>query len=75
MKNIQKLIVSKLGKYNKNADTLLLFTTGKREKNIEKTLIVSAGTQKRWKTADSGSTLLQYLPNPKSKFQVKFIFT
>ena len=50
MKNIYKLIVSKLENYNKNADTLLfllLFTTSKSEKNIEKTLIVSAGAQKR----------------------------
>ena len=65
-------------KYNKNADTLLfllLFTKGQREKNIEKTLFVSAGAQKRWKTAGSGSTLPEYLPNPKSKFPVKFIFT
>ena len=54
-------------KYNKNEDTLLfllLFTTGRREKNIEKTLFLSAGTQKRRKTADSGSILSQYLPNP-----------
>ena len=64
-------------KYNKNADTFLyqrLFTMGKREKNIEKTF-VSAGAQKRWKTAGSGNTLPQDLPNPKSKFPVKFIFT
>ena len=65
-------------KYNKNADTLLfllLFTTGQREKNIEKTLFVSAGVQKRWKTAGSGSTFLQYLRNPKSKVPVKLLFT
>ena len=65
-------------KYNKNADTLLflwLFTTGQTEKNIEKTLFVSAGAQKMWKTAGSGNTLLQYLPNPKSKFPVKVIVT
>ena len=54
---------------------LLLFTTGQREKNIEKTLFVSASAQKMWKAAGSGSTLPQYLPNPKSKFPVKFIFT
>ena len=49
MKNIENLIVSKPGKYNKNADTLLfllLFTTGQRERNIKKTLFVSAGAQK-----------------------------
>ena len=65
-------------KYNKNADTflfLLLFTTGQHEKNIEKTLIVSAGAQTRWKAAGSGSTLPQYLPNPKSKVPAKLIFT
>ena len=65
-------------KYSKNADTLLfqqLFTTSQREKDIEKTLFVSADTQKMWKTAGSGSTLPQYLPNHKSKFPVKFIFT
>ena len=54
---------------------LLLFTTGQREKNIEKTLFVSAGAQKRWKIAGSGGNLPQYLPSPKSKFPVKFIFT
>ena len=27
------------------------------------------------KTADSGYNLSQYLPNPKNKFPVKFIFT
>ena len=49
---------------------------GQREKNIEKnTLFASAGAQKRWKTAGSGSTLPQYLRNPKSKFPAKFIFT
>ena len=50
MKIIQKLIISKPLKYNKNADILLfllLFTTGQREKNIEKTLLVGAGAQKR----------------------------
>ena len=36
---------------------------------------MSAGAQKRWKTASSRSTLPQYLPNPKSKFPVKFIYT
>ena len=44
-------------------------------KKIEKTLFLSAGAQKRWKTAGSGSTLQQYLPNPKTKFPVKLIFT
>ena len=61
-------------KYNKNAETLLfqlLFTMGQLEKNIEKTLFVSAGTLKK----GSGSALPQYLPNPKSKFPVKFIFS
>ena len=65
-------------KNNKNADILLfllLFTTGQREKNIEKTLFVSAGAHKRRKTAGFGSILPQYLPNPKSKFPVRFIFT
>ena len=65
-------------KYNKNANNVLFlwfFITGQREKNIKKTLFVSAGAQKRWKTAGSGNTLLQYLPNPKGKFPVTFIFT
>ena len=35
---------------------------------------MSAGAQKRWKTEGSGSTLPQYLPNPKSKLRIKFIF-
>ena len=64
-------------KYIKNADTplfLQLFTKGQQEKNIEKTLFVSAGAQKRWKTAGWGSALPLYLPNPKSKLPVKFIF-
>ena len=62
---------------NKNADTLLLlllFTMGQCEKNTDKAF-VSADVQKRWKTAGSGSTLPQYIPNPKSKFPVNFIFT
>ena len=65
-------------KYSKNADILLfllLFTTSQHEKNIGRTLFVSAGTRKKWKTVGSGSTLPQYLPNPKNKFPVKFIFT
>ena len=71
----KRQIVSKPMKYNKNADILLfllLFTTSQREKNIEKTF-VSAAARKRWKTVGSGSTLPQYLPNPKSKFPAKFI--
>ena len=78
MINIEKLIVSKSMKYRKNADTLLLlllFTTTQPEKSIEKTLFVSAGALKRWKTAGAGSNLPQHLPNPKSKFPVRFIFT
>ena len=50
MKNVEKLIVSKPMKYDKNAGTLLLlllFTMGQREKNIEKILFPSAGAQKR----------------------------
>ena len=80
MKNIQKLIVSKPMKYNKSADTRhpsvpTVIYYGSTWKNIEKTLFVSAGAQKRWKTAGSGITLPWYLPIPKSKFPVKFIFT
>ena len=77
MKNLQKLIVWKPMKYIKNVDIflfLMLFTRCQREKDIEKTF-VSAGTQKRWKAAGSGSTVTQYLPNSKIKFPVKFIFT
>ena len=54
--------------YNKNADNhlfLQLFTKGQLEKNIEKMLFVSSDALKRWKTAGSGSTLPQHLPNPK----------
>ena len=39
MKNIEKLIISKPMKYNKNADTLLfllLFATGQRENNVKR---------------------------------------
>ena len=36
---------------------------------------MSPGTQKGWETAGSWTTLPQYLPNPKNKFPVKFIFT
>ena len=48
---------------------------GQREKNIKKTLFVSAGAQKMLKTLAFGSILPQYLPNPKSKFPIKFIYT
>ena len=63
---------------NKNAETplfLLSFTKSQRGKNIERTFFVSAGAQKGWETARSGTTLPQYLPNTKYKFPVKFIFT
>ena len=36
---------------------LLLSMTGQREENIEKTLFMSTGSQKKVKTASSGSTL------------------
>ena len=65
-------------KHNKSADTvlfLLLFTKSQREKKFEKTFLASAGAQKRWKMADSGYDLSQYLPHPKNQFPVKFIFT
>ena len=78
MKNIWKLIVFKPVKHIKNADTylyLLSFTKCQREKNIERTLFVSAGVQKRWELAGSGITLPQYLPDPNTKFPVKFVFT
>ena len=77
MKNIWSLIVSEPKRCNKNANTLLfllLFTTSQCEKNIEKKH-VNADARKRWKTEGSGSTLPQYLPKPKSKFPLKFIFT
>ena len=41
------------------------------EKNIEKILFVSVGAKKRWKTVGSGSTLPQYLPNPRSRLTKK----
>ena len=76
MKNIEKLIVSNPMKYN--ADTLLFllsFTKCQREKNIERTFFVSAGAQKGRETVGSGTTLPQYLPNPKNEFPRKSIFT
>ena len=54
---------------------LLSFTKSKRKRNIERTFFVSAGTQNWLETAGSGDTLSQYLPNPKIKFPVKFVFT
>ena len=61
-------------KHNKNADTLLFllsFTKFQREKNIEGTFFVSAGAQKGWELASFGTTLPQYLPDPKSKISSK----
>ena len=55
-------------KHNKKADTLsflLSVTKCKRKKNIERTFFVSAGAQKGWETERSGTTLPQYLPQPK----------
>ena len=65
-------------KHNKSVDTLfflLSFTKCQREKNVSRTFFVSVGSQKGWATAGAGTTLPQYLPNPKNKFPVKFIFT
>ena len=65
-------------KHNKNADSIffvLLCSKSQREKNIQRTFVMSAGAQKGWETAGSGTTWPQYLPNPKIKFTVKFIFT
>ena len=67
-------------KYNKNTDTYCSYCHLRSvnvKKILKKTLFVSAGLRwkTRWKTADSASTLSQYLPNPKNKFPVKFIFT
>ena len=65
-------------KHNKNADTLLFllsFTKCQHEKNIERTFFVSPDAKKGWETAGLVTTLPQYLPNPKNKFPVKFIFT
>ena len=53
----------------------LSFTKFQCKKRIERTFFSSVSTQKRWETAGSGATLPQYLPNPKNKFPVKFIFT
>ena len=69
-------IVSNPMKYN--ADTLLFllsFTKCQREKNIGRTFFVSAGAQKGRETVGSGTTLPQYLPNPKNEFPRKSIFT
>ena len=62
-----------LWKVYENFDTLsfpLLFTESQREKNIGKTFFVTADTQKSGRTADSGNTLPQYLPNPKRKKKI-----
>ena len=53
---------------------LQLFTKIQCEENIEKTLFVRAGAQKVWRTADSGDTLPQCLPNSKNKFPVKISY-
>ena len=52
---------------------LLLFTKIQCEENIEKTF-VRTGAQKVWRTAGSGDTLPQYLPNSKNKFPVKISY-
>ena len=44
------------------------------KKIFKKTLFASAGTQKKGKTTSFGITLPQYLPNPKTRFSVEFIF-
>ena len=65
-------------KHNKNEGTLLFllsFNKCQRKKNAERKFLVSAGAQKGWETAGSGTTLPQYPPNPKNKFPVKFTFT
>ena len=54
---------------------LLSFTKSQRDKNFERTFFINAGAQKGWKTVGSGNTLPQYIPNPKNKFPVKFVFT
>ena len=77
MKNISKLIVSKPMKHGKNKDNLfflLSFTKCQHEKIIENTFFVSAGSQKGWETAGSGTTLAQYLPNIKNKIPAKSTF-
>ena len=78
MKNISKLIVSKPMKHGKNKDNLfflLSFTKCQHEKIIENTFFVSAGSQKGWETAGSGTTLAQYLRTTKNKIPAKSIFT
>ena len=67
-------------KYNKSTDTYCSYCHLRSvnvKKILKKTLFVSAGLRwkTRTKTADSGSTISQNLPNPKNKFPAKFIFT
>ena len=65
-------------KRNKNAANLLFllsFTKCQREENIERTFFVSAGAQKKCETTGCGTTLPQYLPNPKNELPLKLIFT
>ena len=65
-------------KYSQNGDTLLFllsFAMDQHKTKYWKILFANAGAQKRWKTVSSGSTLTQYLQNPKSNFPAKYIFT
>ena len=50
---------------------LLRVNMKKKRKNVP----CGCRRSKRWKTAGFGNTLPQYLPNPKIKFSLKFIFT
>ena len=45
------------------------------KKKLKKHSLRVQALKKGKKTADSGYNLSQYLPNPKNKFPVKFIFT
>ena len=44
------------------------------KKYWKKTFFVSAGAQKSWRAVVSRNTLPQYLPNPKNKFSVTYIY-
>ena len=45
------------------------------EKLLKTTFFVSAGSQKGWETAGSGTTLAQYLRTTKNKIPAKSTFT
>ena len=52
----------------------MLFTTSQREKKYWKNIACECRHSKKAKTEGFGSTLPQYLSNPRTKFPLKFTF-